>query len=230
MAYQMLEHQQAIASLTQKTETVQESSEIGVSQQDQNFSQDDNVISKKKSRKPWSKTPHSPTKIKARNYLTNIAYRRVNEKDLKDGSFFIDLLCYLTMDLKPFFLNSTYFEDGSRDMILMLWNECLPANYLNYLKKQENFELLHNPKLTFKNVKNLVKNYVASQNIFFELTQYMKKHHHIYQYVYSSFLFPTYYTQSNEHGLKSKIMCKLEKAGKRRKMAKIWAKTHLIFT
>ena len=180
MAYQMLEHQQAIAGLTQKTETVQESSEIGVSQQDQNFSQDDNVISKKKSRKPWSKTPHSPTKIKARNYLTNIAYRRVNEKDLKDGSFFIDLLCYLTMDLKPFFLNSTYFEDGSRDMILMLWNECLPANYLNYLKKQENFELLHNPKLTFKNVKNLVKNYVASQNIFFELTQYMKKHHHIY--------------------------------------------------
>ena len=165
MAYQMLEHQQAITSLTQKMETVQESSELGASQQD-------------------------------RSFLTNIAYRRVNEKDLKDGSFFIDLLCYLTMDLKPFFLNSTYFENESREMILMLWNECLPANYLNYLKKPENFELLHNPKLTFKNVKNLVKNYVSSQNLFFDLTQYMRKHHHIYQYVYS-FLFPTYYTQSN---------------------------------
>ena len=129
----------------------------------------------------------------------------MNEKYLKDGSFFIDLLCYLSMDMKPFFLNSTYFEDESRNMILMLWNECLPANYLNYLKKTENFELLHNPKHTFKNVKNLVKNYVASQNLFFELTQYMKKHHHIYQYVYS-FLFPTYHTQSNKHGLKSKIM------------------------
>ena len=45
MAYQMLEHQQTIASLAQKTETVQESSELGASQQDQNFSQDDNVIS-----------------------------------------------------------------------------------------------------------------------------------------------------------------------------------------
>ena len=205
MAYQMLEQQQAIASLTQKVETVQESSEIGVSQQDQNFSQDNNVISKKNSRKTRSKTPYSPTKIKARNFLTNIAYRRVNEKDLKDGSFVIDLLCYFTMDVKSFFLNSTYFEDESREMILMLWNECLPANYLNYLKKPENFELLHNPKLTFKNVKNLVKNYIASQNLFFELTQYMRKHHHMYQYVYS-FLFSTYYTQSNEHGLKSKIM------------------------
>ena len=156
MAYQMLEHQQAIASLTQKTETVQESSELGARQHDQNFSQDDNVISKKKSRKTRSKTSYSPTKIKARNYLTNIAYRRVNEKDLKDGSFFTDLLCYLTMDLKPFFLNSTYFEDKSREMILMLWNECLPANYLNCLKNPENFELLHNPKLTFK-AKDLLK-------------------------------------------------------------------------
>ena len=166
MAYHMLAHQQAIASLTQKTETVQESSELGASQQDQNFSQGDNVISKKKSRKTRPKTPYSPTKIKARNYLTNIAY-----------IFIIDLLCYLTMDLKPFFLNSAYFEDESREMILMLWNECLPANYLNYLKKPENFELLHNPKLSFKNVKNLVKNYVSSQNLFFELTQYMRKHH-----------------------------------------------------
>ena len=42
-------------------------------------------------------------------------------------------------------------------MIFMLWNECLPANYLNFLKKPENFDLLHNPKLTLKNVKNLVK-------------------------------------------------------------------------
>ena len=48
MAYQMLEQQQAIAGLTQKIETVQESSEIGASQHDQNFCQDNNVSSKKK--------------------------------------------------------------------------------------------------------------------------------------------------------------------------------------
>ena len=44
------------------------------------------------------------------------------------------------MDLKPFFINTTYFETENRKMIKMLWEECLPKHFYNYVKKPENFE------------------------------------------------------------------------------------------
>ena len=47
-------------------------------QQDQNFLQDDNVVPKKKRRKDYSNT-----KVKTRNLLTNVSYRRFKQSDLK---------------------------------------------------------------------------------------------------------------------------------------------------
>ena len=66
------------------------------------------------------KTPYSPTKIKARNYLSNIAYSRICEADFKNMSFIADALVFITMDLKPFFLKSTYFEESDINMVKML--------------------------------------------------------------------------------------------------------------
>ena len=55
--------------------------EIG-SQQDQDFSQDDNDVPKnKKKGKRAAKSNYSNTKVKARNLLTNISYRRFKQKD-----------------------------------------------------------------------------------------------------------------------------------------------------
>ena len=161
MAYQMLEFQkeEILAPTSTKVETVVQSSELNRNQLDQNFFQDNNDIPEKKlmekkaKKANKAKTPYSTTKIKARNYLSNVAYRRICDKDLLNGNFLIDMLCYITMDLKPFFLSGTYFEQESRDMIKMLWEECLPSNFYEYMKKAENFQLLHSPKLTFKHVK-----------------------------------------------------------------------------
>ena len=119
---------------------------------------------KKKERKAKTvrknKTPHSPTKIKARNFLSNIAYSRICEKDFSNICFVPDALTYIAMDMKPFFLQTTYFDIEDREMIRMLWEEYLPERYYNYIKQPENFELLHSPKLTFKQVKDLIGAYL----------------------------------------------------------------------
>ena len=80
MAYQMLEFPQTTEFMEVSTqmETLKVNSELNGNQPDQNFCQDDNDIPKKKKK---SKTFCSPTKIKARNYLSNISYRRVSDKD-----------------------------------------------------------------------------------------------------------------------------------------------------
>ena len=55
------------------------------------------------------------------------------EKDFSNVCFLVDALTYITMDLKPFFLNTTYFDPNDREMVKMLWEECLPQGYYNYI-------------------------------------------------------------------------------------------------
>ena len=49
------------------------------SQQDQNFSQDDNVVPKNKMK---IRKDYSNTKVKTRNFLANVSYRRFKQSDL----------------------------------------------------------------------------------------------------------------------------------------------------
>ena len=49
------------------------------SQQDQNFSQEDNVVPKNKMK---IRKDYSNTKIKTRNFLANVSYRRFKQSDL----------------------------------------------------------------------------------------------------------------------------------------------------
>ena len=84
---------------------------VSGNQLNQDFFQDNKDIPKKKQKRKAetvrkNKTPYSPTKIKARNFLSNIAYSRICEKDFSNVCFLTDALTYITMDLKPFFLNT----------------------------------------------------------------------------------------------------------------------------
>ena len=71
-------------------------------QQDQNFSQDDNDITKKKrKRKRIAKSNYSNTKVKARNLLPNVSYRRFKQKDFNNASFISDILLFIVQYFTP---------------------------------------------------------------------------------------------------------------------------------
>ena len=167
--------------------------EVNGSVLNQDFFQDDNTIQKKQKRKISTKkprkvkTPYSPTKIKARNYLSNISYSPICEDDFKNLSFIADKLSFITMDLKPFFIKITYGDERDIDMIKFLWEECLPKTYLLYLKKPENFELINSEKSNFKTIKILVQQYMSvSENCQYLINSF-QKHHDIYQYIIRMF-------------------------------------------
>ena len=158
---------------------------------------------RKAKRERKSKTPYSPTKIKARNFLSNIAYSRICNGDFSNVSFVAYALVYITMDLKPFFLEMTYFDPKDIEMVKMLWEDFLPKTYLDFLKQPENFELLYSDKLTFKQVKAIIGIYMMHPGAWKDLIAYFHKYHVIYQYVYSH-LFPK--TFGNKAGLQKKIL------------------------
>ena len=87
------------------------------------------TFQKKKRRK--SKSPYSPTKIKA----SNISYRRISDKDFQNANFIIDILTYIVMNLKPFFLTTTYADPEHQEMVKMLWEKCLPHRFYEHVKK-----------------------------------------------------------------------------------------------
>ena len=89
-------------------------------------------------------------------------------------------------------------------MIKMMWEKCIPASSYAYIKKTENFGLLHSEKLTFKQVKTLVQSYIQMPGTWSDMTRYFSSYHTIYHYVYS-LLFPKYYTQNNKYGMQSRI-------------------------
>ena len=77
--------------------------------------------------------------MKARNFLTNISYRRISDKDFPNTNFVIDMLSYIRLYIKPFFLTVSYSDREQQDMVKMLWEKCLPHRFYEHFKSPENF-------------------------------------------------------------------------------------------
>ena len=130
------------------------------SQQDQNFFQDDNVISKKKKRI----SNYSNTKVKARNLLTNVSHRRFKQSDFNSASFIIDILSFLVQNFNPINLDIKLDIDKERDMVKLLWEECIPHDFIRYIYKAENYTSISNPKLTYQKANEIFKNFINANS------------------------------------------------------------------
>ena len=71
------------------------------SQQNQNFSWDDNDVPPKRKGKRNSTTNYSNAKVKSRNLLTNVSYRRFKQSDFNTSSFIVDILSFLVQNFNP---------------------------------------------------------------------------------------------------------------------------------
>ena len=89
-------------------------------QQCQDFSQDDNVVPKKeiKQRKDYSNT-----KVKTRNLLTNVSYRRGKQSDFNKNTFIIEILSFLIQNFNPINLERKLDIEKECDMVKFLWDE-----------------------------------------------------------------------------------------------------------
>ena len=67
-------------------------------QENQNSSQDNNVVSKKKMKQ---RKDYSNTKVKIRNLLTNVSYRRFRQTEFNKINFIIDIMSFLIQNFNP---------------------------------------------------------------------------------------------------------------------------------
>ena len=107
------------------TESVEE-------QQSQNSSQDDTVVPKKEMKR---KSDYSNTKVKSRNLLTNVSYRRFKQSDFLKDSFVIDILSFLVQNFNPFNLDINLEIEKERDMVKFMWDLCVPYEFVSFMLK-----------------------------------------------------------------------------------------------
>ena len=95
--------------------------------------------------------------------------------------------------------------------------------------RPENFELPHSPKITFKQVKDLIGAYIQIPNAWTEIVNFFKEYHDIYQYIYAH-LFPKTYV--NRAGFRKKIQHKMcfERWQQKKKRSQELGKNPLNFT
>ena len=103
-------------------------------QQNQNSSQDNNVVPKKMMRQ---RKDYSNTKVKTRNLLTNVSYRRFKQTDFNKKNFIVDIMSFVTQNFNTVNLDRK-FDLEKRDMVKFLWDDCIPHEFVRYMYSKKN--------------------------------------------------------------------------------------------
>ena len=168
-------------------------------QQDQNSSQDNNVDPTKKKRAAYNNT-----KVKARNLLTNVAYRRFKITDFNKTNFVVDILSFLVQNCNPTNLEIKLETEKERGMVKFMWDSCILHDFTTYLLKQENYDIISQTNLTYQNANKVVLDYVKTEEgrlarLKYKLTQKFNLIHYIYSILYAKM-----YNRINHFDIKRK--------------------------
>ena len=106
-----------------------------LSQPNQDLSSNNNAVQRvpKKEMKKKRENNYSTTKVKARNFLTNVSYFRVKESDLVNKSFAVDCYSFIVLNLNPFYLERKFEIIEDRQRIEMLWNVLMPQKFFTHI-------------------------------------------------------------------------------------------------
>ena len=93
------------------------------------FFQDNKPSNKRSERK------YTTTRIKSRNFLTNISYVGINKEDFYNENFIFDICLLVTKNLNPFSLDRKLNNPNKYEMIYMIWKECMPVAFYKFICK-----------------------------------------------------------------------------------------------
>ena len=147
---------------------------------------------------------YSKTKVKARNLLTNVAYRRFKQSDFMKDSFVIDILSFLVQNCNPINLEIKLEAEKEREMVNFLWDVCIPHEFVNFMLKQKSYNIISQPNVTYQKANEIVKNYLLEDgNRINQLKYKMAEKFNLIHYIYS-FLYAKIYNRTNRFGIERK--------------------------
>ena len=101
---------------------------VDESAKSQDFFQDNNTALGKR---------YTTTRIKSRNFLSNIAYFGISKEDYYNENFIFDVYLLVTKNLNQFSLDRKLADENKQEIIYMLWKECMPAKFYRHICKRK---------------------------------------------------------------------------------------------
>ena len=148
--------------------------------------------------------PYTSSRIKTRNVLSNISYTGVNSEDFADNNFTFDTITLLTKNINPFSLERKIVDAKNRDIIYMLWDECIEKTFYKHICENDNFIYLNGKNVLHSKTAQIVLDYLNkdASNIV-RLRKCLQNHMKTIQFVYSS-CFPEIYSLIDKRGINLK--------------------------
>ena len=149
---------------------------------------------------------YSSTKIKARNFLTNVSYNRITTVDYKNKNFAIDCFTFLILYLNPFYLERKFESSTEREFVNVLWMFLMPSNLYNFINQNENMTTLNKIKIKYVDVKKMTLEFLQyDQGNLKVLSDYLEKNGILHQILYGN-LFPKCFSRINDYGVRAKTL------------------------
>ena len=104
--------------------------------------------------------PYTSSRIKTRNFLSNISYTGVKSEDFVDNNFTFDIVTLLTKNINPFSLERKIVDAKNRDIIYMLWDECMEKSFYKHICENENFIYLNRKNVLYSKTAQIVLDYL----------------------------------------------------------------------
>ena len=147
---------------------------------------------------------YSNTKVKARNLLTNVSYKRFKQSDFDNPSFIVDILSFFSQNFNPINLDIKINMEKERDIIKFMWDECIPHEFVRFIYKEKYYEEISQPNLTYQRANNIVKEYLVEDSIRINHLKFkIEEKFNLIHYIYS-LLFSKIYNITNSFGIKIK--------------------------
>ena len=149
---------------------------------------------------------YNNSKVKARNFLTNVSYNRITAGDYKNKNFVIDCFTFMILYLNPFYLERKFETIIERDFVNVLWTFLMPSKLYNHITEDDNMKTLNKIKIKYQDGKDIMIAFLFNDptniNI---LSDFLEKNAILYQYLFGN-LFPKCFCRINDYGINAKTL------------------------
>ena len=149
---------------------------------------------------------YNNSKVKARNFLTNVSYNRITTADYKNKNFVVDCFTFMIIYLNPFYLERKFESTIEREFVNVLWSYLMPNELYKHISGEANIKTLIKIKIKYQDAKDIMIAFLLNDptNITI-LSDFLQKNAVLYQFLFGN-LFPKCFSRINDYGINAKTL------------------------
>ena len=144
------------------------------------------------------------SKVKARNFLTNVSYNRIAKADFKNANFVVDCFTFMIVYLNPFYLERKFESVVEREFVNVLWAYLMPETLYRFINVEQNMQILNKIKVKHQDGKDILSEFLKQDVCHLSvLSSFLEKNGILYQYLFGN-LFPKCFSRISDYGIHAK--------------------------